>query len=54
MYFDDMFVDREQSLETAEVVRGLRPWITNTHAHDGVRADAAVLDRLISMARGEV
>ncbi|MEV5081324.1 alpha/beta fold hydrolase [Streptomyces sp. NPDC056159] len=54
VYFDDMFVDREQSLETAEVVRGLRPWITNTHAHDGVRADAAVLDRLTAMARGEV
>ncbi|MFF9126722.1 alpha/beta fold hydrolase [Streptomyces sp. NPDC014889] len=53
VYFDDMFVDREQSLETAAAVRGLRPWITNAHAHDGVRADAAVLDRLIAMARGE-
>ncbi|MEU2607561.1 alpha/beta fold hydrolase [Streptomyces albus] len=52
VYYDDMFVDREQALETASAVRGLRPWITNTHAHDGVRADPAVLDRLLAMARG--
>ncbi|MDI3403988.1 alpha/beta fold hydrolase [Streptomyces cavernicola] len=54
VYADDMFVDREQSLETAAAVRGLRPWITDAHAHDGVRADAAVLDRLIATARGEL
>ncbi|MYV47192.1 alpha/beta fold hydrolase [Streptomyces sp. SID2888] len=54
VYYDDMFVDREQSLVTAGMVRGLRPWITNTHAHDGVRADAAVFDRLLGMARGEL
>ncbi|UNT00430.1 alpha/beta hydrolase [Streptomyces tubbatahanensis] len=52
VYYDDMFVDREQALETASLVRGLRPWITNTHAHDGVRTDPAVLDRLMAMARG--
>lgn len=54
VYYDDMFVDREQSLETAAAVRGLRPWITNTHAHDGVRVDGAVFDRLLAMARGEI
>ena len=54
VYHDDMFVDREQALETAERVRGLRPWITNSYAHDGVRADSAVLDRLLAMARREV
>ncbi|MGW8379782.1 alpha/beta fold hydrolase [Streptomyces sp. ODS28] len=53
VYYDDMFVDREQSLETASRIRGLRPWITNAHAHDGVRADPSVLDHLLAMARGE-
>ncbi|WP_335933566.1 alpha/beta fold hydrolase [Streptomyces sp. PTD5-9] len=54
VYHDDMFVDREQSLRTAGLVRGLRPWITDAHAHDGVRVDPAVFDRLLAMARGEV
>ncbi|MGW7516111.1 alpha/beta fold hydrolase [Streptomyces sp. NPDC054796] len=54
VYYDDMFVDRGHALETADAVRGLRPWITNTHAHDGVRVDAGVLDRLLEMARGEI
>ncbi|MFD6427061.1 alpha/beta fold hydrolase [Streptomyces sp. NPDC060198] len=51
VYQDDMYVDREQSLATAAAVRGLRTWVTPTYAHDGVRADRAVLDRLIAMAR---
>ncbi|MFF2653278.1 alpha/beta fold hydrolase [Streptomyces sp. NPDC058045] len=54
VYHDDMFVDREHSLATAARIRGLRPWITNAHAHDGLRADAAVLDRLLAMVRGEI
>lgn len=54
IYYDDMFVDREQSLQTAEQVGCLRQWITNSYAHDGVRADPDVLDRLLAMARGEV
>ncbi|MFI9028238.1 IclR family transcriptional regulator [Streptomyces sp. NPDC053560] len=40
--------------ETADLVRGLRPWITQAHAHDGVRADAAVLDRLLATADGRL
>lgn len=53
VYHDDMYVEREQSLATADAVRGLRTWVTDAYAHDGVRADAAVLDRLIAMARDE-
>jgi pimeloyl-ACP methyl ester carboxylesterase len=53
VYHDDMFVDREHSLETAAHVRGLRTWVSRAHAHDGIRTDAAVLDRLLAMARGE-
>ncbi|MGW8889194.1 alpha/beta fold hydrolase [Streptomyces sp. NPDC055749] len=54
VYHDDMYVDREHALATADAVRGLRTWVTAAYAHDGVRADAAVLDRLIAMARHEV
>jgi pimeloyl-ACP methyl ester carboxylesterase len=51
IYHDDMYVDREHSLSTASAVAGLDYWITNEYAHDGLRADAAVLDRLITMVR---
>ncbi|MFC5754791.1 alpha/beta fold hydrolase [Actinomadura rugatobispora] len=54
VYHDDMYVDREHSLETAAAVRGLRRWITNEYAHNGLTADSYVLDRLIDMVRGEV
>jgi hypothetical protein len=38
------------SMETASVVRGLRPWVTNPYEHDGLR-QGGVLDRLLKMAR---
>lgn len=53
VYHDDMYVDREHALATAGAVRGLRTWVTRDHAHDGVRADAAVFDRLLAMASGK-
>jgi pimeloyl-ACP methyl ester carboxylesterase len=52
VYFDDMFVDRDHALQTAEAVTGLRYWVTSEYEHDGIRADPDVLDRLIAMARG--
>ena len=54
VYHDDIYVDRDLSLQTAEAIAGLRAWVTNEHEHDGLRASADVLDRLIAMARGEV
>jgi pimeloyl-ACP methyl ester carboxylesterase len=54
VYFDDMYVPREFSLQTAGAIRGLRRWVTNEYEHDGLRAsDGAVLDRLIRLVRGE-
>jgi pimeloyl-ACP methyl ester carboxylesterase len=54
IYFDDMYVPRELSLQTAAAVRGLRPWVTSEYDHDGLRvSNGAVLDRLIAMARGD-
>jgi hypothetical protein len=53
IYFDDMYVPREFSLDTARAIRGLRPWVTNEYEHDGLRAsNGAVLDRLIALVRG--
>lgn len=51
VYYDDMFVDRAMSLDTASAVRGLRPWVTNQYEHDGL-CQSAVLDRLLKMTRG--
>lgn len=53
VYFNDMYVPRELSLPTAAAIRGLRPWVTSEYEHDGLRvSDGAVLDRLITLARG--
>ncbi|HWS31779.1 MAG TPA: alpha/beta fold hydrolase [Actinoplanes sp.] len=49
IYYDDMYVDRDLSVATAAAIRGLRPWITNEFAHDGLRHDERVLDRLLGM-----
>ncbi len=54
VYHDDMFVNRTLSLHSAEQVRGMRTWVTNEYAHDGLRADPAVLERVLGMARGEL
>lgn len=55
VYYDDAYVPRELSLATAELVPGLRTWVTNEYEHNGLRASGpAVLDRLIRMVRDEV
>ena len=55
IYFNDMYVPRELSLQTAASIRGLRAWVTSEYEHDGLRvSNGAVLDRLIAMARDEV
>ena len=55
IYAEDLYVERTFAEETAGRVGGLRPWLTNEHEHDGLRADGArILDRLIGLARGPV
>ncbi|HEX4212076.1 MAG TPA: alpha/beta fold hydrolase [Candidatus Dormibacteraeota bacterium] len=51
VYFDDLYVNRDLSLRTAEGVSGLELWVTNEYQHDGLR-QAAVLDRLLGMVQG--
>ncbi|GAP38566.1 alpha/beta fold hydrolase [Piscinibacter sakaiensis] len=53
VYVDDLYVERTFAEATARHVRGLRPWITNEYAHDGLRADGdRILTRLLDLVRG--
>jgi pimeloyl-ACP methyl ester carboxylesterase len=55
IYVFDLYVDREFAMETARLVKGLRPWITNEYEHSGLRADGErVVGRLIDMVKGRV
>lgn len=55
VYYDDMYVHREFSEETAAVVPNMKLWVTNEYEHNGLRADGgAVVGRLLAMLRGEV
>ncbi len=55
IYFNDMYVERAFSEETARTIRGLKAWVTSEYEHNGLRADGEkVLGRLIDMARGEI
>jgi len=53
IYHDDMYVEYAYSVETAARVGNLRPWVTSEFAHDGLRSDARVLDRLLDMVADE-
>jgi len=53
VYVDDVYVERSFAEETVHGFRGLRAWITNEYAHNGLRADGErILGRLIDMVRG--
>jgi pimeloyl-ACP methyl ester carboxylesterase len=53
IWSDDLYVPHEFSEETASLIRGLRPWLTNEYDHDGLRSDGGrILGRLLDLARG--
>jgi pimeloyl-ACP methyl ester carboxylesterase len=53
VYYDDMYVERAFSQETAQTIRGLKMWVTNEYEHNGLRADGEkVLGRLLAMVEG--
>jgi pimeloyl-ACP methyl ester carboxylesterase len=55
VYYHDMYVDRELSMQTARAIGGLRTWVTSEYEHDGLRTSGgAVLDRLIGMCHGDI
>jgi pimeloyl-ACP methyl ester carboxylesterase len=54
VYYDDMYVERTFSEETARDVQGIRLWVTNEYEHDGLRSyGEQVLVRLLDMLHGE-
>lgn len=53
VYTDDIYVDRNLSLETAAALRGLQVWETGEFHHDGIADDGeAIFGRLLGMVRG--
>ena len=55
IYAEDLYVPMEFSREAGRRIRGLKPWITNEYAHNGLRADGErVVGRLIDMVKGRV
>jgi pimeloyl-ACP methyl ester carboxylesterase len=53
IYAEDTYVERSLSEETAALIKGIRPWITNEYEHNGIRADGErVLGRLLDLVRG--
>lgn len=53
VYFDDMYVDAQLSLETAAQIPGLHAWVTNEFEHDGLRL-ADVGERLFSALEARI
>lgn len=55
VYYDDAYVPRELSLETAALLPGVKPWVTSEYEHNGLRASGdRVLDRLLGLASGRI
>ncbi|MDN6426053.1 alpha/beta fold hydrolase [Acidipropionibacterium jensenii] len=55
VYFNDAYVPLQFSMETAALIPGMHPWVTSQYEHNGSNASGgAVLDRLITLARGEI
>lgn len=54
IYYDDMYVERQFSEETAQLVQGMRVWVTNELMHNGLRAEGElVMGRLLDLLHGE-
>ena len=52
VYSDDIYVDRDLSIETAASVRRLQVWETSEFHHDGINDDGdAIFSRLLAMTR---
>src|SRR5258705_5665555 len=55
VYYDDMYVPQQFSVDTAARIGGLKRWVTSEYEHDGLRVSSGdVLDRLIGMVRGTI
>jgi len=54
VYYNDMYVERAFSEETAREIAGIKLWVTNEYEHNGLRSyGEKVLGRLLDMLHGE-
>jgi pimeloyl-ACP methyl ester carboxylesterase len=55
IYYNDIYVERTFSEETARNIHGIKLWVTNEYEHNGLRADGErMLGRLLGMLHGEI
>ncbi|GAX76714.1 hypothetical protein CEUSTIGMA_g4160.t1 [Chlamydomonas eustigma] len=55
VYYEDMYVDMELSKPTADLIHGLRQWVTNEYRHSGIRDDGVrIFERLLNVARDNI
>ena len=55
VYYNDMYVERTYSEETARNIQGIKLWVTNEYEHNGLRTEGeTILDRLLGMLHEEV
>lgn len=53
VYYNDMYVERQYSEETADSIRGMKLWVTNEYEHNGLRAGGERLfSRLLDLIHG--
>lgn len=53
VYFDDMYVDAQLSLDTASKIAGVHAWVTNEYEHDGLRL-GDVAERLFTTLEARI
>jgi hypothetical protein len=55
VYYNDMYVERLYSEETAGTIRGMKTWVTSEYEHNGLRAGGEkVFSHLMALLRGEI
>lgn len=55
VYFNDMYVDTDFSMETVAQVPNLKTWVTSEYEHNGLRTEGErILDSLIKLLRNQV
>ena len=55
IYYSDMFVEMKFSEELAELIQGIKLWVTNEYKHNGLGVDGAkIYKRLQALNRGEI
>ena len=55
VYYNDMYVERSLSEQTAQHIQGIRLWITNEHEHSALRMHGEdVFGRLYDLLHGEL